>query len=72
MSNMTKHIATAVTGHEFEKSWSDILDALDGTATPEKQTETEQEVKYVWQIHIKKDGVTTMRSSNIVLCICTN
>ena len=45
MSNMTKHIATAVTGHEFEKSWSDILDALDGTATPEKQTETEQEVK---------------------------
>ena len=45
MSNMVKGIASAITGHEFETSWIDILDDLDGTTTPEKQTETEQEVK---------------------------
>ena len=32
-------------GNEIEKRWSDILDDLDGSTTPETQTETEQEVK---------------------------
>ena len=45
MSNMMKGIASAITGHEFEMSWSDILDDLDGTTSQAEQTETEQEVK---------------------------
>lgn len=45
MSNMAKGIASALTGSEIETSWKDILDELDGSVTPEKQTETEQEVK---------------------------
>ena len=45
MSNMVKEITSAVTGLAIETKWSDILNDLDGTATPEKQTETEQEVK---------------------------
>ncbi len=45
MSNMAKGIATALTGHEIETSWSDILHDLDGSVTPENQTETEQEIK---------------------------
>ena len=45
MSNMTKEIATAVTGLEFENRWSDFIDELDGNTAPETQTETEEEVK---------------------------
>lgn len=45
MSDMVKHITTAFTGSEIERRWCDILDELDGYTTPEKQTETEQEVK---------------------------
>ena len=45
MSNMAKGIASALTGSEIETSWKDILDELDGSVVPEKQTETEQEVK---------------------------
>ena len=45
MSNMVKEITSAIAGVSIEKRWSDILDELDGTTTPETQTETEQEVK---------------------------
>ena len=45
MSNMAKGIASALTGAEIETSWKDILDDLEGSVTPEKQTETEEEVK---------------------------
>jgi hypothetical protein len=45
MSNMARGIASALTGHEVETSWSDILHELDSSVTPEKQTETEQEIK---------------------------
>ena len=45
MSDMVNRIAWAVTGTETERRWVDILDELDGSAAPEKQTETEQEVK---------------------------
>lgn len=44
MSNMVKNIASMLCGQKIETSWSDILDELDGNATPE-QTETEQEIK---------------------------
>ena len=45
MSNMAKGIASILSGNEIETSWSDILNDLDGSVTPEKQTETEQEIK---------------------------
>ena len=45
MSNMAKEIVTMLSGNEYEKNWSDILIDLDNSVTPEKQTETEQEVK---------------------------
>lgn len=45
MSNMLKGMASAFTGHEIETSWSDILHDLDGSVTPEKQTETAEEIK---------------------------
>lgn len=45
MSNMLKNIASVLTGNEIEKNWSDILDELDGSTAPEKQTETEEEIK---------------------------
>lgn len=45
MSNMVKEIASFVTGATYERQWSDIIEELDGSAAPEKQTETEQEVK---------------------------
>ena len=45
MSNMVRDIVSFVTGVTYEKKWSDILDALDGNAAPETQTETEQEIK---------------------------
>lgn len=45
MSNMVKEIASAVTGLTYETKWSDILADLDGSTTPETQTETEQEIK---------------------------
>ena len=45
MSNMTADIVSILCGSTVEKRWSDILTALDEAATPEKQTETEQEIK---------------------------
>lgn len=45
MSNMVKEIASAVSGVTYETKWSDILAELDGSTTPETQTETEQEIK---------------------------
>ena len=45
MSNLTADIASALYGSQVGKRWSDVLSELDGTATPEKQTETEQEIK---------------------------
>lgn len=45
MSNMVKEIASFVSSATYEKNWSDILDELDGSTAPEKQTETEQEIK---------------------------
>lgn len=45
MSNMVKNVVTLISGQEIETKWSDILDELNGTVTPEKQTETEQEIK---------------------------
>jgi hypothetical protein len=45
MSDMAKGIASALTGSEIETSWSDILKDIDGSVTPEKQTETEEEIK---------------------------
>ena len=45
MSDMVKEITSAVTGLSIETKWSDILEYLDDTTTPEKQTETEQEIK---------------------------
>lgn len=45
MSNMVKNVVTLVSGQEIETKWSDVLDELNGTVTPEKQTETEQEIK---------------------------
>ena len=45
MSNMVKNIASMISGNEIGTNWSDILNDLDGTTTPEEQTETEQEVK---------------------------
>ena len=44
MSNMVKGIASAI-GYETESRWSDFLDELDNPNAPEKQTETEQEIK---------------------------
>lgn len=45
MSNITAEIAAALYGSNVERRWSDILDELDGTTSPETQTETEQEIK---------------------------
>lgn len=45
MSDMIKEIASFVTGATYERRWFDILGELDGSAAPEKQTETEQEIK---------------------------
>ena len=45
MSNMATEIASMLSGSEVEKRWSDILNDLDNSVTPEKQTETEEEVK---------------------------
>lgn len=45
MSNITAEIASMLSGSHVERRWSDILNELDGSMTPEKQTETEQEIK---------------------------
>ena len=45
MSDMAKGIASALTGAEIDMSWRDILNELDGSVAPEKQTETEEEIK---------------------------
>ena len=45
MSNISKGIAQMLTGAEIETSWSDILSDLDSSVTPEKQTESEEEIK---------------------------
>lgn len=45
MSNIAKGIASMLSGNEVETSWSDILNELDNSVTPEKQTESEYEIK---------------------------
>ena len=45
MSNITAEIASVIIGSHVERRWSDILNELDGSTIPEKQTETEQEIK---------------------------
>lgn len=45
MSNMVKNIVSLISGQTIETKWTDILDELNGNTTPEKQTETEQEIK---------------------------
>ena len=45
MSNMARGIASALTGQEIGTSWKDILDELNGSVAPEKQTESEHEIK---------------------------
>lgn len=44
MSNGIANIISMISGQEVNHRWVDILDELDGSATPEK-TETEQEIK---------------------------
>ena len=45
MSNIAADIASVLYGSRVETRWSDILSELDGIVTPEKQMETEQEIK---------------------------
>ena len=45
MSSVAKEIASALVGSPIETSWSDILRELDESVTPEKQTESEEEIK---------------------------
>ena len=45
MSNMAKGVLTMLSGNTIETSWLDILNDLEGSVTPEKQTESEQEIK---------------------------
>lgn len=45
MSNAVANIVSMISGQEIAMRWTDILDELDGNATPETQTETEQEIK---------------------------
>lgn len=45
MSNRVDNIVSILSGQEITTKWTDILDELDGTVTPEKQTETEKEIK---------------------------
>ena len=45
MTNGIANIVSMISGQEIAKKWTDILDELDGNTTPEKQTETEQEIK---------------------------
>ena len=44
-SNIVAEILSMLRGSQVERRWSDILNDLDGSTIPEKQTETEQEVK---------------------------
>lgn len=45
MSNAVANIVSMISGQEIAMRWTDILDELDGNATSETQTETEQEIK---------------------------
>ena len=45
MSNLTAEIASVLYGSPVERRWSDILSEIDGSASPETQAETEQEIK---------------------------
>ena len=45
MSNAVANVVSMISGQEITRKWIDILDELDGNATPAKQTETEQEIK---------------------------
>ena len=45
MSNLMRDITSMLSGQEIAKKWVDILEELDGSETPVKQTETEQEIK---------------------------
>lgn len=45
MSNLMRDITSMLSGQEIAKKWVDILEELDGSETPVKQTENEQEIK---------------------------
>ena len=45
MSDLVKDIVSLISGNETENKWIQMLEELDGNTTPEKQTETEQQVK---------------------------
>ena len=45
MSNMAAEIASMLSGSEVGTRWSDILNDLEESTAPVKQTETEEEVK---------------------------
>ena len=45
MSNMAANLVSVMSGQEVDTRWSNLLEELDGSVRPEKQTETEQEIK---------------------------
>ena len=45
MSSIAKEIASVLVGAPIETSWSSILNELDEAVTPERQTESEEEIK---------------------------
>lgn len=45
ISNRVDNIVSMLSGQEITTKWTDILDELDGTVTPEKQTESEKEIR---------------------------
>lgn len=45
MSNMAANLVSVMSGQEIDTRWSNLLEELDGSVRPEKQTETEQEIK---------------------------
>ena len=45
MSNLVKDIVSLISGNETENKWIQMLEELDDNTAPEKQTETEQQVK---------------------------
>ena len=45
MSDLMRNVTQYFTGSEINRRWCDILEELDGTETPEEQTESEEEVK---------------------------
>ena len=45
VTNMLKGLASVMSGNDIGTSWYDILQDLDNSVKPAKQTETESEIK---------------------------